>query len=43
MMGELREMGIFSEQHRPMDNRQIKAFSDAFDSELTKLLKQEGR
>lgn len=43
MMGELREMGIFSEQHRPMDNRQIKAFSDAFDSELTKLLKQEER
>lgn len=40
LMGELREMGIYSEQHRPMDNRQVKAFSDAFDSVLHKHLKQ---
>ncbi len=40
LMGELREMGIYSEQHRPMDNRQVKAFSDAFDGVLNKHLKQ---
>ncbi|HOE84615.1 MAG TPA: DUF188 domain-containing protein [Sphaerochaeta sp.] len=40
LMGELREMGIFSEQHKRMDNRQVKAFSDAFDGVLHTLLKQ---
>ncbi len=40
LMGELREMGIFSEQHKRMDNRQVKAFSDAFDTVLHTLLKQ---
>jgi uncharacterized protein YaiI (UPF0178 family) len=40
IMGEFREMGIYAERHRPMDSRQVKAFSDAFDATLTKLLKQ---
>ncbi len=40
LMGELREMGIFNEQHKRMDNRQVKAFSDAFDTVLHTLLKQ---
>ncbi len=40
LMGQLREMGIYSEQHKRVDNRQVKAFSDAFDGVLNKLLKQ---
>ncbi len=40
LMGELREMGIYSEQHRPMDNRTVKAFSDAFDRLIVTFLKQ---
>lgn len=39
-MTEFREMGLFAEKHERMGNKQIKAFSDAFDSLLTAMLKQ---
>ncbi|MDD3928499.1 MAG: DUF188 domain-containing protein [Sphaerochaeta sp.] len=39
-MTEFREMGIFAEKHEPMNGKQVKAFSDAFDTLLTSLLKQ---
>jgi uncharacterized protein YaiI (UPF0178 family) len=39
-MTEFREMGIFAEKHTPMNSKQVKAFSDAFDTLLTSLLKQ---
>lgn len=39
-MTEFREMGIFSERHASFSPKQVKAFSDAFDSLLTSLLKQ---
>lgn len=41
-MTEFREMGIFAEKHEPMNGKQIKAFSDAFDTLLTSMLKQYG-
>ncbi len=40
-MEELRLQGVHVEQQGRMDSRQVKAFSDAFDRELTKILKQE--
>ncbi len=39
-MTEFREMGLFAEKHDRMGNKQIKAFSDAFDALLTAMLKQ---
>ncbi len=39
-MTEFRELGIFSEQHDKMGSKQTKAFSDAFDAMLTRLMKQ---
>lgn len=39
-MTEFREMGLFAEKHERMGNKQIKAFSDAFDTLLTAMLKQ---
>ncbi len=37
-MKEFREMGIFSEKHKPMGPKETKAFSDALDSMLHKLV-----
>jgi len=36
-MKEFREMGIFSEKHKPMGPKETKAFSDALNSMLHKL------
>ncbi|MGE4583851.1 MAG: DUF188 domain-containing protein [Sphaerochaeta sp.] len=41
-MKEFREMGVFAEKHAKVGPKQIKAFSDAFDTLLTSLLKQYG-
>ena len=40
IMTEFREMGIYSERHSSFSPKQVKAFSDAFDAQLTALLKQ---
>ena len=42
VMTEFREMGIYSERHASFSPKQVKAFSDAFDAQLTALLKQYG-
>ncbi len=39
-MADLREMGVFVERNAPMTGKQVKAFSDAFDTLLQKLVKQ---
>lgn len=39
-MTEFREMGLFAEKHDRMGIKQIKAFSDAFDTVLNAMLKQ---
>jgi uncharacterized protein YaiI (UPF0178 family) len=39
MMTELRDYGIFAERTRPMGPREIQAFSNALDREITRLMK----
>jgi uncharacterized protein len=43
LMYGLREGGIQAERARPASPRDLKAFADAFDREVTKLLKMESR
>ncbi len=38
-MTELRDFGIFAERTRPMGPREIQAFSNALDREITRVLK----
>ena len=38
LMYDLREEGIHHERTKPADKRDLKAFADAFDREITKLL-----
>ncbi|MFA5571244.1 MAG: YaiI/YqxD family protein [Sphaerochaetaceae bacterium] len=38
MMSDLRELGIFVEKTKPMGRKEIKAFSDALDRHLTRLI-----
>jgi uncharacterized protein YaiI (UPF0178 family) len=40
IMTSLREQGVFAEQTRPLGKRDIQAFANALDSQLTRLLKQ---
>jgi uncharacterized protein YaiI (UPF0178 family) len=39
MMTELREYGVFVEKTKPMGPREIQAFANALDRELTRMLK----
>ncbi len=41
LMYELREGGVQPERTRPPGRKELKAFADAFDREITKLIKQE--
>lgn len=43
LMYDLREGGIQAERARPASPRDLKAFADAFDREVTRLLKSESR
>ena len=41
MMTELREYGVFAEKTKPLGPREVQAFANALDRQLTRMVKQE--